>query len=448
MTSMFSYWQGDADGGVIYLNGLTNEKDQRIRIVDWDHIDMDYKKIALLESRPQDPGAKKAQEKEGRKIAREIADQFNLRASLNSRVKNKFLSVVLSFSPSEREKLEADPQLQEDIVQEYLQQMEFENAQYLAVYHYDTNAPHIHLYVSMVGNDRKVFDSFLTKNRSQKACREIERKYGLKVGKGVDRTYKVDREKTNDHNRRRLEIRDAMDQAMNRYTYSFEGLKIALKSSGIELEVKTMNNGKEGLIFHVGGDSFAGGDIRRQYTFNNLEKELAQNKKEAIRIKSELGRLGVTYKSFIRYGVIADGHKIGVIKVITDTGVHPLLITNNRFFFSDQTMETKPKDNVFRNTAGETFTFNEIVKFSKGEALPERNAPAAAKTATGGEIPHVVRPSDKAPIFQAPAAPATKSVRDNTSAAKSSGDLLDEFDEIETEDGRKIKVKKTTKLSI
>ena len=89
MTNMTSYWTGEADGGVIYLNGLTNEKDQRIRIIDWNMISMDHEKIRILEDRPEEPDEKKGQEKEARKIARSIAKEFNSWAGKNSRVKNK-----------------------------------------------------------------------------------------------------------------------------------------------------------------------------------------------------------------------------------------------------------------------------------------------------------------------------------------------------------------------
>lgn len=279
MINRISYNTYEADGGIIYFNGLTNEKDQRIRIIDWNHVSLDFKKIQILEERPEDENDKKVQEAEAIKIARGVADEFNAWARRNPKVKNKFMGVVLSFTPDEREKIENDPQLQEEIIHEYLHQMGFDDAQFFAVYHYDTAAPHIHLYINMVGADCKPFDSYQSKKRGQKACRAIEKKHGLAIGKGINKNYTVDRNKTNPKNQRRIGIQTAIKSCLKDGIIKYIDFKDALLKQGISVtivEVVKGNKRTRGIVFEKDHFSFAGKSIGNDMTYPQLVKHFTE----------------------------------------------------------------------------------------------------------------------------------------------------------------------------
>lgn len=279
MIDRISYNTNEADGGIIYFNGLTNEKDQRIRIIDWNHLSLDFKKIQILEDRPEDENGKRGQEAEAIKIARGAADEFNAWAGRNPKVKNKFMGVVLSFTPNEREKIENDPQLQEEIIHEYLQQMGFDDAQFFAVYHYDTAAPHIHLYINMVGVDCKPFDSYQSKKRGQKACRAIEKKYGLAVGKGTNKNYTVDRNKTNPRNQRRVDIQTAIKGCLRDGNIKYGDFKDALLKQGISVTIVNVVKGNKrtrGIVFEKDHFSFAGKSIGNDMTYPQLVKHFTE----------------------------------------------------------------------------------------------------------------------------------------------------------------------------
>jgi hypothetical protein len=107
---------------------------------------------------------------------KELVEQFTDVRQLNSKLSKPVFHIALSLDPED--------QLRKDKLMEMCEQcakeMGFENNQYIAVYHHDTNHQHLHIIANRIGfNKRTVSDS----NSYQKVanyCRKMELKYQLK----------------------------------------------------------------------------------------------------------------------------------------------------------------------------------------------------------------------------------------------------------------------------
>lgn len=486
MTSPFSYSSNPADGGIIYLDGLTAEKEQRILIVSFNDLLISPEDIEILEKRPsvseeeiesinsknlpeaekkkildelkkKTTEEKKAQKREAKKIAYDIAAQFNTRAAMNGRCKNKFMSVVLSFPDSEREMLEKNPQMMEDIVQDWLDGMGFENAQHFAVYHYDSAQPHIHIYVGMVGPKLKVYNSFQTKYRSQQVNRDIENKYGLKPGIGIDKNYEADLEKTSPKNKARMEIFKILKGCIDTYIPSAQKLESFLKSKGITMKEIKHNNGKMGYVFEKDGVPFAGGEIGRMFTYGNLTKQFEDNARKLEVFSGLVNAAGIEVNKYIRiprseqpteenktraqhrrtykpfgteaFAITKDGDKYALFNNGKD-----IFISDIPFVSNEQIKKAN-----WISVDGRKLSYNEMMNDRiKHVTAGKTEKTAAGKTATVSRS----STSSPAPTF----VPAGKTVRDNKSVANT-GDGLDETEEYIDEDGNK-KTRKKRKLSI
>ena len=107
---------------------------------------------------------------------KELVEQFSDVSHLNPKLSKPVLHIALSLAPED--------QLRKDKLMEMCEQcakeMDFENNQYIGIYHRDTNHQHLHIIANRVGfNKRTVSDS----NSYQKIssyCRKMELKYQLK----------------------------------------------------------------------------------------------------------------------------------------------------------------------------------------------------------------------------------------------------------------------------
>lgn len=494
MTSPFSYSSNPADGGIIYLDGLTAEKEQSILIVSFNDLLISPEDIEILEKRPsiseeetesinsknlpeaekkklldelkkKTTEEKKAQKKEAKKIAYDIAAQFNTRAAMNGRCKNKFMSVVLSFPDSEREMLEKDPQKMEDIVQDWLDGMGFENAQHFAVYHPGTAQPHIHIYVGMVGPKLKVYNSFQTKYRSQQVNRNIEEKYGLKPGIGIDKNYEADLEKTDKRNKARLEIRKQVQYCLDQYVYDIDILKNRLDKKGIQMKLSVHNNGKPGFVFSKDKQPFNGGDLGRMYTYGNLTSTLEDNRQKLQIFEKLTGCVGLTgdvkYKKMQPKETNDESNKTkaqhrrkyqsnGIIAYAYSEKKegYAIFCLNENYYITANPVanDLNPREQMWMSVDGTVCSFVEIfaanmsgsenktIEKVAGEKQASGKTVTVTTTVSGGGT------SSPAPTF----VPTGKTVRDNKSAAHT-GDGLDETEEIVDENGNKVVVKKRKK---
>nr|GFD53695.1 hypothetical protein [Tanacetum cinerariifolium] len=72
-------------------------------------------------------------------------------------------------------------ELMRELTLAYMEKMDIDAAktQWAVVRHYDQDHPHCHLIVNRVTNDGKVLSDSKSFERSEKACRALEKEYGL-----------------------------------------------------------------------------------------------------------------------------------------------------------------------------------------------------------------------------------------------------------------------------
>jgi len=107
---------------------------------------------------------------------RELIQQFNEVRQLNSKLSKPVLHITLSLAPGEQ--LSKDKLM--EMCQDCARDIGFENNQYIAVHHRDTNHQHIHIVANRVGFDKRTVSDSKNFQKIASYCRKMELKYQLK----------------------------------------------------------------------------------------------------------------------------------------------------------------------------------------------------------------------------------------------------------------------------
>lgn len=105
----------------------------------------------------------------------DLISNYNLQASLNTKIKNKFIH--LSLSPNPKDNLSQDDFLK--IAHTYIEKMNLENRPYFIVEHSDSSNKHFHIVTTSVDDHGKSYNAFNNFQKNKKACQEIEVLYNL-----------------------------------------------------------------------------------------------------------------------------------------------------------------------------------------------------------------------------------------------------------------------------
>lgn len=105
----------------------------------------------------------------------DLISNYNLQASLNTKIKNKFIH--LSLSPNPKDNLSQDDFLK--IAHTYIEKMNLENRPYFIVEHSDSSNKHFHIVTTSVDDNGKSYNAFNNFQKNKKACQEIEVLYNL-----------------------------------------------------------------------------------------------------------------------------------------------------------------------------------------------------------------------------------------------------------------------------
>ena len=105
----------------------------------------------------------------------DLISNYNLQASLNTKIKNKFIH--LSLSPNPKDNLSQDEFLK--IAHTYIEKMNLENRPYFIVEHSDSSNKHFHIVTTSVDDHGKSYNAFNNFQKNKKACQEIEVLYNL-----------------------------------------------------------------------------------------------------------------------------------------------------------------------------------------------------------------------------------------------------------------------------
>ena len=221
----------------------------------------------------------------------QMAEQFELQALLNDKVKNIVGHTSLNFSPEDSERLKSDDTLMLQIAHDYMKLMGIENTQYIIARHIDREHPHCHIVFNRVDNDGKTISDKNDFRRNEKACKMLTAKYRLHFANGKDH---IKEERLRPYDRAKHEIYKALKEELPQ-AQSWDELKEALADRDIDMKFKISRTTREiqGVKFEYNGFSFSGSKVSREFSHLNINNRLEQN---ACTSSFEYHKKGFTHK--------------------------------------------------------------------------------------------------------------------------------------------------------
>ena len=194
---------------------------------------------------------------------KEIKSEFRIFQDLNTRAKNKDISIVLSPEPKDGRRL-TNSDFRE-ISEDFLKKMKLDQHQAIIVKHQDKKHAHLHLFVNRIDVNGKAYkDSFISKE-SQTVADKIAQERGLTRARVVEAYSK---EMTKDLRGQILEKHQAILQHRPK---DFETYKELMKSSGVEV-VPTINKAQklQGFRLNYQGHNFKASEVSRSITLAKM----------------------------------------------------------------------------------------------------------------------------------------------------------------------------------
>lgn len=104
-----------------------------------------------------------------------ILKEVQLMKMLRPNLRKYFYHTSLNFPPYEN----LSDQQMTRIAKDYLEQMGFDQNQYILFRHFDADHPHLHILVNRIGYDGSVVSDSKDYQRSEEVLRKLEKHYGL-----------------------------------------------------------------------------------------------------------------------------------------------------------------------------------------------------------------------------------------------------------------------------
>ena len=205
----------------------------------------------------------------------QMAEQFELQALLNDKVKNIVGHTSLNFSPEDGKRLKSDDALMLQIAHDYMKLMGIENTQYIIARHIDREHPHCHIVFNRVDNDGKTISDKNDFRRNEKAGKMLTAKYRLYFANGKEH---IKEERLRPYDRAKHEIYKALKEELPK-VQNWTDLKDALADRDIDMKFKVSRTTREiqGVKFEYNGFSFSGSKVSREFSYLNIDNRLEQN---------------------------------------------------------------------------------------------------------------------------------------------------------------------------
>ena len=186
----------------------------------------------------------------------QMAEQFELQALLNDKVKNIVGHTSLNFSPEDSKRLKSDDALMLQIAHDYMKLMGIENTQYIIARHIDREHPHCHIVFNRVDNGGKTISDKNDFRKNEKVCKMLTAKYRLHFANGKDH---IKEERLRPYDRAKYEIYKALKEELSQ-VQNWADLKDALADRDIDMKFKVSRTTREiqGVKFEYNGFSFSG----------------------------------------------------------------------------------------------------------------------------------------------------------------------------------------------
>lgn len=215
-----------------------------------------------------------------------IAEQLNMYANSNNRVKYPVGHIVLSFSKELNGKLSDN--VQKFIAMDYLTKIGIKNTAMAIIAHSDKSHPHVHILYSKVDFDNRKINDSHSKLKSLKAVNELNIKYNLKSER-INSPFTDSKSK---YYIAKKEIKYAIQNAIygKNKVINWNDLQKVLGLKGISTEFKTKGNSSEiqGVSFSKNDFRFKGSEISREFSFAKIEQTFQSTRELPNSIKSDI----------------------------------------------------------------------------------------------------------------------------------------------------------------
>ena len=200
-----------------------------------------------------------------------ITASFKAQAKARPGVKNFVGHISLSFSPSDKDKVNND--LMAQIAREYMRRMGIVKTQFVVFRHQDQPHPHVHIVYNRVNNEGDAITGDCNFRKSATITKALTREYGLTFGKGKKN---VRRERLKGKDVIKYRIYDNVNASLKGCS-SWQDLRKALSPKGISLDfVRDSDGSVRGVTFtdNESNVTFAGGKIDNSLSFDSINQLL------------------------------------------------------------------------------------------------------------------------------------------------------------------------------
>lgn len=196
----------------------------------------------------------------------------------NTRCKNKFIRIEIGIAPEDEKKLS-----EKDLAKislEFSKRFGFENHQWIACTHQDTDNLHMHMIVNRIGIDHLVFDTSFISKRAGKIAEEISRDMGLTIANEVERKQKYRPEVISfERMMARTRIERSAKEVLNDRPKSLKDFTQEMKKKGVTVtEAKNKKGNTYGLRFEGYGQTFKASQIGKEFGYRTLLNTFSENR--------------------------------------------------------------------------------------------------------------------------------------------------------------------------
>lgn len=211
-----------------------------------------------------------------------IYNEFTDIQKYNTRCKNKFIRFEIGIAPKDEAKLSQNDLTK--ICEEFSKRLGFENHQWIACTHRDTDNLHLHMIVNRIGVDQSVYDTSFISNRASNTAEKISLDMGLTLAKNIKAKYK---QRTDIVSFERMIARTRIEKlahdALANKPNNLREFQQAMKEKGIIVsEAKNKKGNTYGLRFTGYGETFKASTIGQEFGYRTLLQTFGENQKEDI----------------------------------------------------------------------------------------------------------------------------------------------------------------------
>lgn len=212
----------------------------------------------------------------------EIYKEFTDIQKYNTRCKNKFIRFEIGIAPKDETKLSQSDLTK--ICEEFSKRLGFENHQWIACTHRDTDNLHLHMIVNRIGVDQSVYDTSFISNRASNTAEKISLDMGLTLAKNTKAKYKQRTDIVSfERMMARTRIEKLAHEALADKPNNLREFQQAMKEKGIIVsEAKNKKGNTYGLRFTGYGETFKASTIGQEFGYRTLLQTFGENQKEDI----------------------------------------------------------------------------------------------------------------------------------------------------------------------